>query len=129
MAPEQWRMAALDERTDIWAAGVVYLEMLRGSPPFAGVDPSRLFASILSDLATLPPSSPLGMPRIGDRLIESMMSRDPKRRPGSAVELLLGLDSVQHAIQHRPVAEGDGTCALVCGQHDAGVVAPDVGFP
>ena len=31
-----------------------------------------------------------------------MTSRDPKQRPGSAVDLLLGLDSVQHAIQHRP---------------------------
>jgi hypothetical protein len=102
MAPEQWRMAALDQRTDIWAAGVVYLEMLRGSPPFAAVDPSRLFASALSDLDKPPTSSRLGMPRIGERLIESMMSRDPKQRPGSAVDLLLGLDSVQHAILHRP---------------------------
>jgi serine/threonine protein kinase len=103
MAPEQWRMAALDERTDIWAAGVVYYEMLRGSAPFAAVDPTRLCASILSGLVVPPSSSRFGMPRIGERLIASMLSRDPAQRPGSAVELLLGLDSVQHAMRQLPL--------------------------
>jgi len=79
MSPEQARGKAVDKRADIWAFGVVLLEMLTGVRVFKGDDVSETLASILKDtpaLDALPADTP---PRVR-RLIERCLERDVKQR-------------------------------------------------
>ncbi len=79
MAPEQARGAAVDKRADIWAFGVVLMEMLTGRMPFRGETVSDTLAEVLRapiDWSALPPDAPPAV----RRLLERCLERDPKRR-------------------------------------------------
>ena len=63
MAPEQARGKAVDRRADVWAFGVVCVEMLTGQRLFKGEDISDTMAAVLRqpiDLGALPPATPRG---------------------------------------------------------------------
>ncbi|REG28973.1 putative ATPase [Archangium gephyra] len=88
MAPEQWRGEALDERTDIWAAGVMLYEMLTGELPYVSTNLEELRARVLS-----PEPVPLlrerhpELPWELESLLAVMLAKDPARRLLSAAEL------------------------------------------
>jgi eukaryotic-like serine/threonine-protein kinase len=79
MAPEQARGKAVDKRADIWAFGVVLLEMLTGRRLFAGETVSDVIAAVLTrdpDLTVLPSNTPPSVRHVLARCLE----RDPKKR-------------------------------------------------
>lgn len=88
MAPEQFRRAAPDERTDLYALGCVFYHALGGKRPFAGdTTPQVMVAHLyhrLEPLATLRPDLPENLVSWIDRL----MSLQPARRPASAAAAL-----------------------------------------
>jgi Tol biopolymer transport system component len=79
MSPEQAAGRPVDRRTDLWAFGVVLMEMLTGRPVFAGDSVTDVIASVLKDepdWKALPPSTP---PSI-QRLLRRCIDRDRKKR-------------------------------------------------
>jgi len=79
MAPEQTRGKDVDKRTDIWAFGCVFYEMLTGTRAFQGDDVSETLATVLKsepDWAALPPDVP---PAIR-MLIQRCLEKDRNRR-------------------------------------------------
>jgi len=79
MSPEQARGRPVDKRADIWAFGVVLLEMLTGRNTFSDATVSDTLASVLKstpDLAALPPDVPHSV----RRLLERCLKKDPKER-------------------------------------------------
>lgn len=88
MAPEQWRGEPQDERTDIWAAGLMLFELLTGEPPYLETKLPDLRAQVLSDAPV--PSVRERMPELPeelDSLLAAMLAKEPKRRLASAVEV------------------------------------------
>ena len=79
MAPEQARGQVADRRADIWAFGVVVMEMLTGQRLFEGETTSDTLAAVLRedpDWTKLPAETP---PRIG-ALLRRCLTRDTKMR-------------------------------------------------
>jgi serine/threonine protein kinase/Flp pilus assembly protein TadD len=93
-APEQMVSAAVDERADLYALGVVLFEMISGRRPFAGNDPVQLASAKLSEDA--PPLSSTGtlVPPALERFVASLLERDRADRPASAAEALAQLKAI-----------------------------------
>jgi len=88
LSPEQLRNPnAVDQRSDLWAAGLVLFEALIGSSPFAGFSSSQI-VRVLSEgpMPLLPLASP-GIPKGLARVVQQCLERDPAQRPASADEL------------------------------------------
>jgi serine/threonine-protein kinase len=79
MSPEQARGTEVDKRADIWAFGVILVEMLGGRQIFAGQTVSDTLASVLQaqiDFDDLPDDLPVA----AKRLIRRCLQRDPRQR-------------------------------------------------
>jgi serine/threonine-protein kinase len=79
MSPEQARGQAVDRRTDVWAFGCVFFEMLTGQRAFDGETATDLLGAIVlkePNLEKLPDYVP---PQIR-RLLEHCLRKDPTRR-------------------------------------------------
>ncbi|PTL76701.1 protein kinase [Vitiosangium sp. GDMCC 1.1324] len=88
MAPEQWLGGNVDERTDIWAAGVLLYELLTGVLPYPNLLLEELRVKVLS-------SEPVPSPRVLvpelpwelESLLSVALAKDPEQRLLSAEEL------------------------------------------
>ena len=95
MSPEQARGLPVDERTDIWALGVVMYEMLAGRRPFEGRTSSDTMAAVLRQdvqWVQLPRSTPDELVS----LIRRCLQRDPKNRLHDAADARLVLADLEH---------------------------------
>lgn len=79
MSPEQAKGRPADARSDIWAFGCVFYEMLTGTRPFVGEDAADTLAAVLRaepDWSALPSTTPLSI----RRLLERCLQKDRRRR-------------------------------------------------
>ena len=91
MSPEQAAGKSVDKRSDLWAFGVVLLEMLTGRQTFAGETVSHVLAAVLKDepdFTPLPPNTPASIRRLLRRCLE----KDRKRRIADAADARLEID-------------------------------------
>jgi eukaryotic-like serine/threonine-protein kinase len=78
MSPEQAKGKAADQRSDVWAFGCVFYEMLTGRRAFGGNHVSEVLAAVLRDepdwnrITNAPPTV--------TRLLRRCLQRDPRRR-------------------------------------------------
>ncbi len=91
MSPEQASGRIVDRRSDLWAFGVVLIEMLTGRRLFEGETISHVLAAVLTkdpDWGALPATTP---PPIR-RLLRRCLERDRKKRLGDAMVARLEID-------------------------------------
>jgi len=120
MAPEQLGGGRADERTDIYALGVLLYETLTGRPPYpAGDLLSTAMAVVKGDA---PPVSELvpATPPLLSAIVERAMARDPEDRFQTAGELAGALRQARKAIAH---GRGGVAPALAAGRPPAPMIA------
>jgi serine/threonine protein kinase len=95
MAPEQASQKPLDARTDIYALGIVFYQLLAGKVPFDSTNPFEIVMAHLNK--PLPDPREL-VPGISERVVhilQRMTAKNPQDRYISSRELLWDLESLE----------------------------------
>jgi serine/threonine-protein kinase len=93
MSPEQIQGQAIDRRTDIFSAGVLFYQLLTGRKPFEGAG-FPLAKKIVQDDPTLP-SAVTQLPPAIDRVVAKALAKAPGKRFQSAREFAEALAQVR----------------------------------
>ncbi|WP_018335710.1 protein kinase domain-containing protein [Actinomycetospora chiangmaiensis] len=88
LAPEQVQHGRTDERSDVYAAGVVLFELLTGVPPHGGDTALAVAYRHVNVDVPAPSTRAPGIPRALDRLVVAATRRDPDDRLDSAAAFL-----------------------------------------
>ncbi len=125
MAPERYTGEAPDCRVDIFSCGVLYYELLTGTPPFRGSS-SQVMYQVMHD--TPPGPSTLAIqqppPERFNAIVARALARRPDDRYASAAQMRAALlEAAGQAISprvsaatmtaQRPCAEGDATVRVI----------------
>jgi eukaryotic-like serine/threonine-protein kinase len=94
MAPEQILGEPVDQRSDVWALGVVLVQMITGSHPFVRPNTAAMTFAILNQ----PPSALDAVPDAVQPLIYRTLSKKPEHRQANASELLADLEEARAKI-------------------------------
>jgi class 3 adenylate cyclase/tetratricopeptide (TPR) repeat protein len=137
MAPEQWRGEPLDERTDVWGAGVMMYEMLTGELPYRRGAQRELREQILSPEPVPPlrerhPELPWEL----ESLLSMTLAKEPAQRLISAAELQEELRELEEHLLPAPgvsrtmaperrrvtlvACRVEGLAGLACDSEDSG---------
>lgn len=99
LSPEQVTTGAADARSDVYGAGVLFYELLTGTPPYTGDTAiSVAYRHVNSDVPA-PSDVAADVPPELDDLIRRATSRDPDGRPADAARLLAELRRVAEFLE------------------------------
>jgi DNA-binding response OmpR family regulator len=87
MAPEQILSGKLDERTDLYAVGVVLFECLTGRLPFDDENPLAVMTQVLRDPAPSPGDVVPGIPPALSGVVVRLLAKQPENRYPNAAAL------------------------------------------
>ncbi len=107
MSPQQIRGERADERSDIWATGVMLYELLAYQRPFDGANQTALMLNIAGDDIQPPPIKTLApdcTPAL-ESLLTKMLQKDITQRYQTMEEVLFDFEPIWRRLQEASVAE------------------------
>jgi serine/threonine protein kinase len=99
MSPEQAQGERVDARSDIFALGIVFYELLAGRRPFEGSNPAAVVSAILRDTPRPLSEVRSTVPRVLARLVDRCLAKKPGDRFQSAVDLRHSLEEVKQDVE------------------------------
>ena len=113
MSPEQVLGEPVDPRTDLWALGVLFYEMLTGERPFRGLSGTAIVQAILNREPRPVQELRDGIPERLERLVDRCLAKDPDARYPSAEVLLEDLRACRRLDATAGEDEDRGPCLAV----------------
>jgi eukaryotic-like serine/threonine-protein kinase len=105
MAPEQILGEAIDQRCDIWALGVILVQMITGSHPFIRPNKGAMTFAILNQ----PPAALDVVPKAVQPIVYRALSKKPEGRYPGAEEMLRDLEAALAEITSSPAPAEEPT--------------------
>lgn len=99
ISPEQVKGGEPDERSDIYALGVMFYEMVTGRVPFSSTSEFEIMRQHLEEKPPPPRTLLPGLPVEVERLIQKALEKDPAARFQTAREMR---EAVRQALAHLP---------------------------
>ena len=99
MSPEQVSGHKVDGRSDIFALGAVFYEMLVGRPPFSGDDLNAILYQVLHGAPPLPSAFIPNLPSGFDRIVARAMAKDPAKRYQSVADMASALRKYRRLVR------------------------------
>ena len=93
MAPEQW-MGKADPRTDLYALGIVFYELVTGRLPYEAETPAAVLLKHVNDPLPRPRQYVPGLPEDVERVIFKCMAKKPDDRFESLLALARALENM-----------------------------------
>ena len=109
MSPEQIRGGEVDGRSDLYALGLVFYEMITGKHPFEGRSISSLFYAQVHEMPDRPEISIKNLPSAAGAVIMKLLSKQPEERYQTGEELFSDLQSCCGDASAAPEMDGDAT--------------------
>jgi tetratricopeptide (TPR) repeat protein len=94
MPPEQALGQEVTPQADLYALGAMLYELVTGSPPFVGDDPTAVISQHINTAPVRPSLRSEHCPPDLEVLVLHLLAKAPDERPASAAEVLEVLDSI-----------------------------------
>jgi serine/threonine protein kinase len=104
MSPQQIRGKTADARSDIWAAGIMFYELLASQRPFTGDNQAALMMNILTQPTPSVLEAAPGTPPEVAAILEKMLQKELDARFQSMQEVLIELDPIWKRLQQGEVS-------------------------
>jgi len=115
LSPEQARADPVDGRSDLYALGLLFFEMLTGTLPFRGGTPAEMLAQRIVRDPPPPDTIRSDLPNFAVRLCSRLLELKPSRRFQSAEDVVRAIDQkrVRKLVRPRRVFAIVATIALL----------------
>ncbi len=105
MAPEQIEGREINEKTDIYAFGIVLYEMLSKVVPFAAPTPAAVLMKHLKETPVPLRKLRREIPAQLERIVTQALEKRPERRPGKMEQIVEALRTTERVLAPEPVDE------------------------
>ncbi len=109
MAPELFSGAEIDQRSDLFSAGIILYQLLTGHKPFSGSSMTTIMHQVVNVMPAKPSHFDKRLPAPLDDLIQTCLAKNPANRYQNAADFLAALHAAFAKVNEALVIPGQAS--------------------